>query len=214
MKAPSATLDAWDTFGPAVVLLLAAACAALALVVERAHRAQHRAAGRDRRVVRAARADRGDRRDRAGCSSGPTTPPRCAPARGWRSRAPSRSWSAPGSRCATNARRCTSRAHARAAAEALSAVAGSAARAPCIRAGLRATAGNLAITDAISGRGGWRRTGRIHTDSRGNHRNELRHQPSASLRSDHRHQRDRLLHLPVLLQVVRRAAPTSRRSAG
>jgi len=32
-EGPSGTLDAWDTFGPAVVLLLAAICAALALVV-------------------------------------------------------------------------------------------------------------------------------------------------------------------------------------
>ena len=31
-ETPSGQLDAWDTFGPAVVLLLAAACAALALV--------------------------------------------------------------------------------------------------------------------------------------------------------------------------------------
>lgn len=32
-EAPIGTLDAWDTFGPAVVLLLAAVCAALAIVV-------------------------------------------------------------------------------------------------------------------------------------------------------------------------------------
>jgi drug/metabolite transporter (DMT)-like permease len=32
-EAPVGNLDAWDTFGPAVVLLLAAVCAALAMVV-------------------------------------------------------------------------------------------------------------------------------------------------------------------------------------
>jgi uncharacterized membrane protein HdeD (DUF308 family) len=32
-EAPIGTLDAWDTFGPAVVLLLTALCAALAMVV-------------------------------------------------------------------------------------------------------------------------------------------------------------------------------------
>ena len=32
-EAPLGNLDAWDTFGPAVVLLLAACCAALAMVV-------------------------------------------------------------------------------------------------------------------------------------------------------------------------------------
>lgn len=32
-ESPAGTLDAWDTFGPGVALLLAAACAALALVV-------------------------------------------------------------------------------------------------------------------------------------------------------------------------------------
>jgi hypothetical protein len=32
-QAPAGNLDAWDTFGPGVVLLLAATCAALALVV-------------------------------------------------------------------------------------------------------------------------------------------------------------------------------------
>jgi drug/metabolite transporter (DMT)-like permease len=32
-EAPIGNLDAWDTFGPAVVLLLAALCAALAMVV-------------------------------------------------------------------------------------------------------------------------------------------------------------------------------------
>jgi hypothetical protein len=35
-EGPSGKLDAWDTFGPAVVLLLAATCAALALVVSAA----------------------------------------------------------------------------------------------------------------------------------------------------------------------------------
>src|SRR6202043_23414 len=44
-----------------------------------------------------------------GCSSGPITPPRCAPVRGWRSPARWRSSPAPGSRCATNAPRCPSR---------------------------------------------------------------------------------------------------------
>jgi aspartyl-tRNA(Asn)/glutamyl-tRNA(Gln) amidotransferase subunit C len=70
-------LDAWDTFGAAVVLLLAAVCAALALVVSTVT----------------------ERSTALPVSS----------ARGSRSRAPSRSSPGPGSRCATNAPRCTSR---------------------------------------------------------------------------------------------------------
>ena len=95
----SGTLDAWDTFGAGVVLLLIAAAAARWRCSERARRAQHgacrwrRACGRCRSaspgviaaIVRAARAPRP--RDR-----------RCAPGRGWRSPARWRSSPARGRR--------------------------------------------------------------------------------------------------------------------
>jgi len=99
---PAGDLDAWNTFGPGVVLLLAAVCAALAMVVsaltERSPALPVSTAVWCVLLGLVATCARW---------SDPTTPPRSASAHGWRSRGPSRSCLARGSRCATNGRRCT-----------------------------------------------------------------------------------------------------------
>ena len=109
-EGPSGTLDAWDTFGPAMALHHRWPRSPRS----RSSRARSPStAPRCRSRPRCGRVPLGliatDRRARAGCSSDPITPRPSARAHGSRSPEPSRSCSAPGSRCATNTPRCMSR---------------------------------------------------------------------------------------------------------